>query len=79
MLFTRPASGFLRLQETSVSRGVRRNALVKASERHVKECPGLFGVNENLCYAALVVDGFRSAVPCSITRAVESVETTSEG
>jgi hypothetical protein len=27
-----------------VSRGVRRNALVRASERHVKECPGILGV-----------------------------------
>jgi hypothetical protein len=44
----RPASESLRLQETSVSRGVRRNALVRASERHVKECPGILGVNERL-------------------------------
>jgi hypothetical protein len=31
-----------------VSRGVRRNALVKASERHGKERLYLFGVNEGL-------------------------------
>jgi hypothetical protein len=29
-----------------MSRGVRRNALVEASERHPKERPGLLSVNE---------------------------------
>jgi hypothetical protein len=37
---------------TSVSRGVRRNALVKASERHRKKRPVLFGVNANYCVLA---------------------------
>jgi hypothetical protein len=36
--------GFSQAPGTSVSRGVRRNALVKASERHEKERPVLLGV-----------------------------------
>jgi len=31
-----------------MSRGVRRNALVKASERLRKKCPGMLGVNRKV-------------------------------
>jgi hypothetical protein len=44
----RPASGFLRLQETSVSRGSEGMPLVKASERHGKERLYLLGVKGNI-------------------------------
>ena len=40
-----------------MSRGVRGNALVKASERHATERLYLFGVKGNVCCHALVVGG----------------------
>jgi hypothetical protein len=43
----RLASGFLQAPGTSVLRGVRGNALVKASERHPKERQRVLDVNEN--------------------------------
>ncbi len=38
-----------------MSQGVRRYALVKASERRSKGSPGVFGVKRNVCCDALVV------------------------
>jgi hypothetical protein len=46
---------------TSVSRGVRRNALVKASERHEKERLYLFGVKANCEVGQKAVETARAA------------------
>ena len=56
-----PGLGISQAPGTSVSRGVRGNALVKASERQGTERLYLFGVNENI-RSNRVVDGLTLAV-----------------